>query len=106
VNTFQIVHSIFEQARTSFRQPVISTVTQGLPARLPIYVVGNGSPSAKVFRVGFLGLPTANSLPKRPEGFRAGLRDLGYREGRDFVIEYRWADGKYDQLIIPACHEP
>jgi hypothetical protein len=32
----------FEQARTSFRQPVISTVTQGLPARLPIYVVGNG----------------------------------------------------------------
>ena len=55
-------------------------------------------PSAKVFRVGFLGLPTADSLPKRPEAFRAGLRDLGYREGRDFVIEYRWADGKYDQL--------
>ena len=50
------------------------------------------------FRVGFLGLPTANSLPKRPEAFRAGLRDLGYREGQDFVIEYRWADGKYDQL--------
>jgi putative ABC transport system substrate-binding protein len=51
-----------------------------------------------VFRIGFLGLPTADSLPKRPEAFRAGLRDLGYQEGRDFVIEYRWADGNYDRL--------
>jgi putative tryptophan/tyrosine transport system substrate-binding protein len=55
-------------------------------------------PSAKVFRIGFLGLPTADSLPKRPEALRAGLRDLGYQEGRDFVIEYRWADGNYDRL--------
>ena len=55
-------------------------------------------PSAKVFRIGFLGTPTADSLPKRPEAFRAGLRDLGYREGRDFVIEYRWADDDYDRL--------
>src|SRR5215475_3644920 len=54
--------------------------------------------SANVFRIGFLGVPTADSLPKRPEALRAGLRDLGYQEGRDFVIEYRWADGNYDQL--------
>src|SRR5882672_1731320 len=55
-------------------------------------------PSGKVFRIGFLGLPTADSLPKRTEAFRAGLRDLGYQEGRDFIIEYRWADGNYDRL--------
>ena len=55
-------------------------------------------PSAKVFRIGFLGTPTADSLPKRLEAFRAGLRDLGYREGRDFVIEYRWAEDQYDRL--------
>jgi putative ABC transport system substrate-binding protein len=55
-------------------------------------------PSAKVFRIGYLGLLTAGSLPKRMEAFRASLRDLGYQEGRDYVIEYRWADGKYDQL--------
>jgi ABC-type uncharacterized transport system substrate-binding protein len=55
-------------------------------------------PSAKVFRIGYLGLTTADSLPKRTEAFRAGLRDLGYQEGRDFVIEYRWADGNYDRL--------
>jgi putative ABC transport system substrate-binding protein len=55
-------------------------------------------PAAKVFRIGYLGLTTADSLPKRPEAFRAGLRDLGYQEGRDFVIEYRWADNNYDRL--------
>jgi putative ABC transport system substrate-binding protein len=52
----------------------------------------------RVFRVGFLGLPTADSLPKRTEAFRAGLRDLGYQEGRNVVIEYRWADGHYERL--------
>jgi putative ABC transport system substrate-binding protein len=55
-------------------------------------------PAAKIFRIGYLGLTTADSLPKRPEAFRAGLRDLGYQEGRDFVIEYRWADNNYDRL--------
>ena len=54
--------------------------------------------SAKVVRVGFLGLPSADSLPKRTEAFRNGLRDLGYQEGRDVVIEYRWADSNYARL--------
>src|SRR5258707_403520 len=52
----------------------------------------------KVFRIGFVGLPTTDSLPKRPEAFRASLRDLGYQEGRDIVIEFRWEDGHYERL--------
>jgi putative ABC transport system substrate-binding protein len=54
--------------------------------------------SAKVFRVGFLGLPSADSLPTRTEAFRSGMRDLGYQEGRNVVIEYRWADSNYARL--------
>src|SRR5438067_1736250 len=54
--------------------------------------------SGKVFRIGFVGLPTADSLPKRPEAFRAGLRELGYREGQNIAITYRWADEKYERL--------
>src|SRR5262245_31053834 len=54
--------------------------------------------SGRIARVGLLGLTMADSLPKRTTAFRGGMRDLGYQEGRDFVIEYRWADGKYDRL--------
>src|SRR5258708_13110745 len=60
--------------------------------------VSRAQSSGKVFRIGFLGLPSADSLPKRTEAFRMGLRDLGYQEGRDVVIEYRWADSHYSRL--------
>jgi putative ABC transport system substrate-binding protein len=53
---------------------------------------------AKVARIGFLSAETATSDAIRLEAVRAGLRDLGYVEGKTFVIESRWANGKYDRL--------
>ncbi len=52
----------------------------------------------KVWRIGFLGLTTASSTASRVEALRAGLRDLGYVEGKNIVIEFRWAEDKYDRL--------
>jgi putative ABC transport system substrate-binding protein len=53
---------------------------------------------AKVPRIGFLGNSTAALEANLVGPFRDGLRDLGYVEGRNIVIEYRWADGKYERF--------
>jgi putative ABC transport system substrate-binding protein len=53
---------------------------------------------AKVARVGFLGATSASTESARIESFRQGLRELRYIEGKNIVIEYRWAEGKLDRL--------
>jgi ABC-type uncharacterized transport system substrate-binding protein len=53
---------------------------------------------AKVVRIGFLGPTSAASNAGRMAALRAGLRDLGYLEGKNLVIESRWAEGKFDRL--------
>jgi putative ABC transport system substrate-binding protein len=53
---------------------------------------------AKVVRVGFLGPSTAAASSHLVEAFRQGLRDLGYVEGQNIAIEYRWAEGTFDRL--------
>jgi len=49
-------------------------------------------------RIGFLGPSSAAGIAKRLEALRAGLRELGYAEGKNLMIEFRWAEGKYDRL--------
>ena len=49
-------------------------------------------PPRKVFRIGFLGLGTAGAWANRIEALRGGLRALGYVEGQDLVIEFRWTE--------------
>ena len=54
--------------------------------------------TGKVARIGFLGSATAVGSAKSVEAFRTGLRDLGYVEGKNIVIEFQWAEGKYERL--------
>jgi putative ABC transport system substrate-binding protein len=60
-------------------------------------LVARAQQSAKVPRVGFLRFGPAAANADRVEGLRAGLRQLGYVEGKNIVIEFRWAE-TVDQL--------
>ena len=50
------------------------------------------------YRIGFLSPASAASMEARVGRFRQGLRELGYVEGQNTTIEYRWAEGKEGQL--------
>jgi putative ABC transport system substrate-binding protein len=57
----------------------------------------------KIPRIGFLGASSASALAARIEAFRQGLRELGYVEGKNIVIEWRSAEGKLDRLPALAA---
>jgi len=63
-------------------------------------LTAEAQPTKKVWRIGFLsaGSSSANLAVTGP--FRQGLHDLGYVEGRDFVMENRWAEGHADQWPV------
>jgi putative tryptophan/tyrosine transport system substrate-binding protein len=48
--------------------------------------------------IGFLLIASASSTKDETEGFRRGLRETGYIEGQNLVIEYRWAEAQYGRL--------
>ncbi|MGH8649139.1 MAG: ABC transporter substrate-binding protein [Burkholderiales bacterium] len=82
--------------RLSTRRRIVLALGAGALAA-PLASFAQRQP-AKVARIGFLGAASASGLASRVEALRAGLRDLGYVEGKNIVIEYRWAEGKYERL--------
>jgi putative ABC transport system substrate-binding protein len=57
-----------------------------------------GQQSNKIPLIGILDSGTLSASSGRIEAFRQGLRGLGYVEGQNIAIEYRYADGKSDRL--------
>jgi putative tryptophan/tyrosine transport system substrate-binding protein len=59
--------------------------------------------STKIPRIGFLSTSSLSANAARTEAFRQGLRELGYVEGKNIVIDWRSAEGKADRLPALAA---
>ena len=77
------------------RLPLIVTLALGT---LLAPLAADAQQAGKVARIGYVGVSSASAVPHADEAFRHGLRDLGYVEGQNIAIEYRWAEGQLDRL--------
>jgi len=77
------------------RRMFLGVVTGGL---LAAPLAAQAQTADRVYRLGFLGQTSAPDLARQTAALRQGLRDRGYEEGRNLVIEYRWAERKLDRL--------
>ena len=75
------------------RRAFIGTLAGGLVAA-PIDLLAQLQP--RVARIGFLAADSASARDQQP--FLQGMRELGLTEGRDFVVDWRFADGRYERL--------
>jgi putative ABC transport system substrate-binding protein len=73
---------------------------------MPVLLVpppAGGQPAGKVHRIGLLGAATLEQYRSQIDALRSGLRDLGHVEGKNLVIEFRWAEGRYERLPALAA---
>jgi putative ABC transport system substrate-binding protein len=78
------------------RRREVITLLGGAAVAWPL--AARAQQGGKIARIGFLGPNSASSWASRLEAFRLGLRDRGYVEGKNIVIEFRWAEENYDRL--------
>ena len=70
---------------------------------LAVGVIAEAQQPTKVPRIGYLTTASLSAFATRTDAFRQRLRELGYIEGKNILIEYRYADGKPDR--VPALAE-
>jgi putative ABC transport system substrate-binding protein len=61
-------------------------------------IVARAQQAGKVYRIGYLSTPNRDSVKNGLDAFLRKLRELGWVEGQNLIIEYRWAEGKVDRL--------
>ena len=82
---------------------LISTLVLGLLAGpLPAEAQQTG----KVYRIGYLSVRGSDREKSRLAAFQQGLRDLGYFEGKNIAIEYRWAERRGRERVSALAAEP
>src|ERR1700686_5814304 len=91
---------LFREGESNIRRRNFLGVLSGAAVALPLAV------RAQQFGpllVGYLGSESPELFATRLRSFRQGLSEVGYDEGRNVVIEYRWAEGHNDRLPAIAA---
>src|SRR5438477_6535723 len=77
------------------RESIIAFVTLGAMAGS---IASFAQQQGKVWRVGFLSLYSASENAQNTAAFLKALLELGYIEGKNLVVEWRFADGSFERL--------
>jgi putative ABC transport system substrate-binding protein len=72
-------------------------------AMLALPFAARAQPAAKIPRVGFMAASNRSAVSARVEAFREGLRELGYVDGKNIALEFRFAEGKPDRVPMVAA---
>ena len=78
--------------RVNRRDSILAVLAFGASPRLM------AQPSGATYRIGFLGGGWPSTSKSQVEGLREGLRALGYVEGRNYILDFRWGEGRSDRL--------
>ena len=69
-----------------------------LAGALAVPLAAEGQQAGKVYRIGYLTVPSRESAQGVANTFQLGLRDLGWIEGQNVVVDYRFAGSNLDRL--------
>src|SRR5712692_8027776 len=85
------------------RRAFSGSVAVGLLAILAAPLAADAQPPPKIPRIGYLGPVSPSAGAFLLESFRQGLHELGYVEGQNILIDYRWAEGMPDRFPALAA---
>ena len=88
--------AVAELREAHIRRRDFISVLGGLAAVWP--VAARAQQKKRVYRIGYLSAPSRESVQRTLDAFLRKLRELGWVEGSNLIIEYRWADGDVARL--------
>src|SRR3954463_2307948 len=85
------------------RRRELMTLIGGAAASPMLWPLAARAQQPAVPEVGFLHVGSADPFAHLVAGFRQGLKETGFVEGKNVAVEFRWADGQYDRLPALAA---